>query len=78
MNKEVPIDIVLTWVNGNDEAWLEQRNYWLKKNIRIEDNGQLDVRYRDWDNIQYIFRGIEKQSAAKSNQPKQKMLRPTD
>jgi len=60
MNNNVPVDIVLTWVNGNDEDWLEQRAFWIKKSGRIEDEKQLDIRFRDWDNIQYVFRGIEK------------------
>lgn len=57
--KHYDIDIVLTWVDGNDKKWISQRNqYLVKEGQKI--NNSLDVRYRDWDNLQYIFRGIEK------------------
>jgi hypothetical protein len=49
------IDIVLTWVDGNDPAWLKER-------ARFQTN-VTDVsseRFRDWNTLQYIFRSIEK------------------
>lgn len=49
------IDIVLTWVDGNDPAWKLER----KKYARDQE-GNADSRFRDWDNLQYIFRGIDK------------------
>ena len=54
MNNE-KIDFVILWVDGNDKAWLEEKNKYL--NIK-GDSGKN--RFRDWDNLQYIFRGIEK------------------
>lgn len=53
------IDIVITWVNGNDEKWKNERNKYLQKETGIKVEG-IEDRYRDWNNIQYIFRGIEK------------------
>lgn len=51
-----PIDIVLTWVDGSDPEWLaEKQKYTPKANTDTRIS-----RYRDWDNLQYIFRGIEK------------------
>ncbi len=53
------IDFVLLWVDGSDLRWLEEKN-------RYSDSGgivsasQSAARYRDWDNLQYWFRGVEK------------------
>ncbi len=48
------IDLVLPWVNGSDPLWIAEKNkYDMEHNIS-------DVRYESWDNLQYIFRGIEK------------------
>lgn len=54
MNK---IDIVLTWVDGNDSEWSAEKRRYDKTDALVD---RREVRYRDWDNIQYIFRGIEK------------------
>ena len=52
MNK---IDFVIIWVDGNDPAWqVEKQKY--------QPSGKVDVRnirYTDWDNLQYWFRGVE-------------------
>ncbi len=50
------IDFVIIWVDGNDLKWKRERG--LYQNNKTDDN--REVRYRDWDNLQYIFRGIEK------------------
>ena len=47
------IDLVLPWVDGSDPLWLAERN---KYDINHEVS---KVRYESWDNLQYIFRGIE-------------------
>lgn len=52
------IDIVITWVDGNDPEWLAQKEKYLPSEAHLD--GAQKERYRDWDNIQYIFRGIEK------------------
>lgn len=54
------IDVVITWVDGNDPEWKKEKEYYLRKSGRIEDIASLHERYRNWDNLQYIFRGIEK------------------
>ena len=51
------IDFVLLWVDGSDPAWLEQKNQYSPKKI---DYSTGDNRFRDWDNLQYWFRGVEK------------------
>ena len=50
-----PIDLVIPWVDGADPAWLAE------KAAYAAETGDARVnRYRDWDNLQYVFRGIEK------------------
>ena len=50
-----PIDIVIPWVDGNDPRWQEE------KRAYSVDKGDARInRFRDWDNMQYLFRGIEK------------------
>lgn len=51
------IDFVLLWVDGNDPAWLEQKNQYSPNKV---DFSTSDNRFRDWDNLQYWFRGVEK------------------
>lgn len=58
------IDIVLPWVDGSDPSWQAEKNEWLLKNpgisAGIDPNANSNCRYESWDNLQYIFRGIEK------------------
>jgi len=50
------IDFVIIWVDGSDEEWLkEKEKFSPKKNTDSRNN-----RYRDLDNLQYWFRGVEK------------------
>jgi len=51
------IDIVIPWVDPEDDKWFKLKQSY-NKNISNEDFST--VRYRDWDNVKYIFRGIEK------------------
>ena len=55
------VDFVLSWMNPYDENWLrEKAKYWA---IEIKDpNYDINqvARFRDWDNLQYWFRGVEK------------------
>lgn len=48
------IDFVIPQVNGNDPKWREERK---KYSLGIKVN---EKHYRDWDNLQYWFRGGEK------------------
>lgn len=53
---EEKIDFVITWVDNNDEKWLQERDSYCKyagTDSRIQ-------RYRDWDLLKYWFRGVEK------------------
>ena len=44
------------WVDGNDPEWQKEKNNYDKKD---NADGSI-VRYRDWDLLQYWFRGVEK------------------
>ncbi len=49
------IDIVILWVDGNDKEWQKEKNKY------INDHGDSNInRFRDCNNLQYFFRGIEK------------------
>ena len=50
------IDFVIPWVDGNDPAWIAQRKKY-QPDTRDDDG---ESRYRDWENLQYWFRGVEK------------------
>ncbi len=50
-------DIVITWVDQNDPKWqAEKRKY----DPKSDNPDSASVRYRDWENLRYVFRGIEK------------------
>lgn len=50
------IDFVIIWVDGNDPEWREEKCKYSLKNI-VDDR---NIRYRDWENLRYWFRGVEK------------------
>lgn len=47
------MDLIITYVNGNDPIW-------KKEYERCVGGPVLEKRFRDWDTLQYLFRGIEK------------------
>lgn len=56
-----PIDFAVTWVDGNDLAWLAEKDECARRcgmPVDRADNGE--ERYRDWDIFQYWFRAVEK------------------
>ena len=52
------IDIVIPWVDGSDPEWQQEYKKYAALETGRDDN--TEIRYRDWDNMQYLFRGIEK------------------
>ena len=52
------IDFVITWVDGKDPDWLEQYNFY--KNDNINDHAKNNARFRDWENLIYLFRSVDK------------------
>ena len=56
-DKKNGIDFVIIWVDGNDQEWLKEKNRFSPDERKFNIN---NVRYRDWDILHYLFRGIEK------------------
>ena len=53
---DLKIDFVLTWVDCNDPDWQREKAKYQGKTLTDDDL----MRYRDWDNLRYWFRGVEK------------------
>ena len=53
------IDIVITWVDGNDIEWQREKARYSGK----EFGDDRVKRYRDWDLLPYWFRGIERNAS---------------
>lgn len=51
------IDFVITWVDSSDPKWRKEFEYYSKLEGKTVDNNP--VRFRNWDNLQYWFRGVE-------------------
>lgn len=57
MIQDKKIDFILMWVDGDDPKWKKD----FQKFAPFDKNGdKKEVRFRDWDNLQYWFRSIEK------------------
>ena len=54
------IDFVITWVDGSDETWQQEKRETLLHQGLSEKVDDRKERYREWDNLQYWFRGVEK------------------
>ena len=52
------IDFVITWGSNDDPEWKKQYEYYSAKAGRTVDSSIY--RYRDWDMLYFLFRGIEK------------------
>ena len=52
------IDFVLTWVDGNDPTWQNEFHSYLPCSQCTDDTRY--IRYRNWENLRYWFRGVEK------------------
>ena len=50
------IDFIVYWVDGSDPAWRAKKSRYAAAEGQDDSRG----RYRDWDNLQYLFRGIER------------------
>jgi len=55
MDNSSNIDFVILWVNGDDPAWLKD----FESSTRGLTGDARKCRFRDWDNLRYIFRGFE-------------------
>ena len=57
------IDFVLTWVDGSDPKWLEQKRKYeslVNNSPRTDANANSDCRYRDQGMLKYWFRAVER------------------
>lgn len=52
------IDFVITWVDCNDPIWQKAFRAYLPQRQYTDDVSY--IRYRNWDNLRYWFRGVEK------------------
>ena len=50
------IDFVIPWVDSKDEDWQRERLKYAPEDMSDDRN----IRYRDFENLQYWFRGVEK------------------
>lgn len=50
------IDVVITWVDGNDPKWLEEFH---KYRPTRDGNNTSVTKFRDWDTLRFVLRGIE-------------------
>lgn len=51
-----PIDFVILWVDGSDKEWQLEKNKYYRGELN-QNNANI---YRDWDNLNYWFRAVEK------------------
>lgn len=56
------IDVVITWVDGSDPAWQAIKHEYerAEKGTSIRSADTRDARFRPWDTLRFLFRGIEK------------------
>lgn len=52
------IDFLITWVAGNDPVW--RKDYEHYSELEGQNIDKSRMRFRDWENLQYWFRGVEK------------------
>ena len=57
MDQSVAIDIVVPWVDDTDPVWRAKKTQYTGEDMQ---EGNSEVRYRDWDTLKYWFRGVEK------------------
>ena len=57
--KSSNIDIVVPWVDANDPEWRKEKNKYALHEGKSNLTDDSDVRYRDWDTIKYLMRGID-------------------
>ncbi|HIU33015.1 MAG TPA: Stealth CR1 domain-containing protein [Candidatus Pullichristensenella excrementigallinarum] len=55
--KSEPVDFVMPWVDGGDPEWRRVMHAYRGDTY---DEAEEQARYRDWDNLKYWFRGVEK------------------
>lgn len=56
MRIQEEIDFVITWVDGADKEWLNEKSLY-DTTVDVDDSAE---RYRDWELLRYWFRSVEK------------------
>ena len=56
---DFPVDVVYTWVNGNDPAHAAKRTAFLAERKDIHSNALDAARFRDNDDLRYSMRSLE-------------------
>lgn len=56
------IDFVITWVDGEDSAWIEEKSKYsgMDSSICLTKDANNESRYRELGFLKYWFRGVEK------------------
>lgn len=55
-----PIDFVVTWVDGNDPVWSEEKAKYLRASDTLTQKDNPEMRYRRWNTLRYWFRAVER------------------
>lgn len=53
------MDFVISWVDNNDPVWMEQFRQYKHVECQTTHEAIDDSRFRDWDNLEFWFRGVE-------------------
>lgn len=53
------VDFVITWVDGSDPTWREERDKYVPPEMKLKQDVGGDKRYQDNGLLIYLFRGIE-------------------
>ena len=51
MKIENSIDIVITWVDGNDPEWRSEKNKTRYGKEQLSETDDREERFRDWENL---------------------------
>jgi len=57
---DLPIDLVYTWVNGEDPNWVKKKMKYMKLERKILPNSYDSVRFRNLDELKYSIRSVRK------------------
>lgn len=57
---DFPVDFVVSWVDGNDTEWIQEKRKYEMTLDDITKTSNPDARYRDWEIFRYWFRAVEK------------------
>lgn len=59
-HQNYPVDLVYLWVNGQDKVWQQKKAFWQSKYGKLPDNAVNKARFRQFDELKYSLRSIEK------------------